>query len=102
MWIYNKSLCPNGLSPVLLPQHVRRELGSNTIGMLAWNVCLHTPEYPEGRHVVIIANDVTHQAGSPALTFSHNLYDMGVMRDKSYFNRVTLRLCKKLHFFQEM
>jgi len=42
----------------------RRELGSNNIGMLAWNVCLHTPEYPEGRHVVIIANDVTHQAGS--------------------------------------
>ena len=31
--------------------------------MLAWRLLLRTPESPEGRSVVLIANDVTHQAG---------------------------------------
>merc|ERR550532_2906220 len=38
--------------------------GSNKIGMLAWRIVLKTPEYPGGRSVIFIANDVTHQAGS--------------------------------------
>ena len=33
------------------------------LGMLAWRLLLHSPEFPEGRSVVLIANDVTHQAG---------------------------------------
>ena len=32
--------------------------------MVAWKVTLYTPEYPEGRKVVIIANDITCSIGS--------------------------------------
>lgn len=41
-----------------------RIIGTNKIGMLAWLVNMKTPEYPEGRDVVLIANDVTVQSGS--------------------------------------
>jgi len=41
-----------------------RPIGSNKIGMVAWHVTMKTPEYPDGREVVIIANDVTVQSGS--------------------------------------
>jgi acetyl-CoA carboxylase/biotin carboxylase 1 len=42
----------------------KRYPGSNKIGMLAWLTTLKTPQYPEGRQVVFIANDVTVQSGS--------------------------------------
>eukprot|EP00931_Biecheleriopsis_adriatica_P052507 TRINITY_DN3055_c0_g1_i3.p1 TRINITY_DN3055_c0_g1~~TRINITY_DN3055_c0_g1_i3.p1 ORF type:complete len:2157 (-),score=543.39 TRINITY_DN3055_c0_g1_i3:77-6547(-) len=45
-------------------EEVDREPGQNTIGMVAWRCTLHTPEYPDGRELVVIANDVTHKAGS--------------------------------------
>ena len=32
--------------------------------MLAWHTVMKTPQYPEGREVVVIANDVTVQSGS--------------------------------------
>eukprot|EP00746_Dinoflagellata_sp_MGD_P159401 gnl/MRDRNA2_/MRDRNA2_86689_c0_seq4.p1 gnl/MRDRNA2_/MRDRNA2_86689_c0~~gnl/MRDRNA2_/MRDRNA2_86689_c0_seq4.p1 ORF type:complete len:1394 (+),score=316.51 gnl/MRDRNA2_/MRDRNA2_86689_c0_seq4:94-4182(+) len=38
--------------------------GENKIGMLAWMCTIKTPLYPEGRDIVIIANDVTVQSGS--------------------------------------
>jgi len=41
-----------------------RIIGSNKIGMLAWLINMKTPEYPEGREIVLIANDVTVQSGS--------------------------------------
>lgn len=41
-----------------------RAQGENNIGMIAWELTLKTPEYPEGRQLVLIANDVTFQAGS--------------------------------------
>ena len=41
-----------------------RAEGSNDIGMLAWLITMKTPEYPEGRDMVLISNDVTFQAGS--------------------------------------
>eukprot|EP00536_Pseudo-nitzschia_multiseries_P003372 jgi/Psemu1/318156/estExt_fgenesh1_pm.C_520003 len=41
-----------------------RIIGSNKIGMLAWLISMKTPEYPEGRDIVLIANDVTVQSGS--------------------------------------
>lgn len=43
---------------------VYRPAGSNTIGMVAWIVELFTPEYPKGRRVVLIGNDITHIIGS--------------------------------------
>mmetsp|Transcript_36664 Transcript_36664/g.53859 ORF Transcript_36664/g.53859 Transcript_36664/m.53859 type:complete len:2101 (+) Transcript_36664:49-6351(+) len=51
-----------------------RPVGSNSIGMVAWLVTTKTPEYPEGREVVFIANDVTVQSGS-----------FGVEEDDFYF-----------------
>jgi len=41
-----------------------RDIGTNKVGMLAWHVTMKTPEYPEGREVVFVANDVTVQSGS--------------------------------------
>jgi len=41
-----------------------RPIGSNKVGMVAWLVTMKTPEYPEGRDVVLIANDVTVKSGS--------------------------------------
>lgn len=32
--------------------------------MVAWKLTLHTPECPEGRHIICIANDITHKIGS--------------------------------------
>jgi len=51
-----------------------RPVGSNKIGMLAWVVNMKTPEFPNGRDVVLIANDVTVQSGS-----------FGVAEDDFYF-----------------
>jgi len=41
-----------------------RKPGTNDIGMLAWRCFMRTPQFPEGRSMILIANDVTHQAGS--------------------------------------
>ncbi|KAJ8605817.1 hypothetical protein CTAYLR_000576 [Chrysophaeum taylorii] len=40
------------------------ERPSNDIGMVAWLAKLRTPEYPDGREIVLIANDITKFAGS--------------------------------------
>ena len=37
----------------------KRVPGSNKVGMLAWHCTMKTPQYPDGRDIVIIANDVT-------------------------------------------
>jgi len=41
-----------------------RSPGENNIGMVAWRCTMQTPEYPQGRDIILIANDVTYQAGS--------------------------------------
>jgi len=43
---------------------VQRGAGSNDVGMVAWLMVLKTVEYPDGRQVVLIANDITYKAGS--------------------------------------
>lgn len=42
----------------------KRLPGQNNVGMVAWLMTLHTPEYPSGREVVLIANDITSFIGS--------------------------------------
>ena len=32
--------------------------------MLAWRMTLLTPEYPDGRDIIVIANDITFQQGT--------------------------------------
>jgi hypothetical protein len=34
---------------------------------VAWKITLHTPEYPEGRQLVVIANDITVQVSQGGL-----------------------------------
>ncbi|XP_038054037.1 acetyl-CoA carboxylase-like isoform X2 [Patiria miniata] len=43
---------------------VNRMHGENRVGMVAWKFTFLTPEYPEGRDVIIIANDITFKIGS--------------------------------------
>ncbi len=32
--------------------------------MVAWRMTLNTPQYPDGRDVILISNDITYQIGS--------------------------------------
>ncbi|XP_010538957.1 PREDICTED: acetyl-CoA carboxylase 1 [Tarenaya hassleriana] len=43
---------------------VERSLGLNDIGMVAWFMEMSTPEFPLGRKILVVANDVTFRAGS--------------------------------------
>jgi acetyl-CoA carboxylase/biotin carboxylase 1 len=43
---------------------VDRAPGNNNFGMVGWMFILRTPEYPQGRKVVVVANDITYQIGS--------------------------------------
>ncbi|ORZ25473.1 acetyl-CoA carboxylase [Absidia repens] len=45
-------------------QEIDRAPGTNTVGMVAWLLTLRTPDYPRGRRVVAIANDITFKIGS--------------------------------------
>ncbi|XP_018332454.1 acetyl-CoA carboxylase isoform X2 [Agrilus planipennis] len=42
----------------------KRIPGENNVGMVAWRLTLYTPEYPDGRDIIVIANDITYQIGS--------------------------------------
>ncbi|XP_076818165.1 acetyl-CoA carboxylase-like isoform X1 [Clavelina lepadiformis] len=44
--------------------HINRQPGENAIGMVAWRMTLHMPEYPDGRQIICIANDITCNIGS--------------------------------------
>uniref|UniRef100_A0A5B7AAD4 Putative Acetyl-CoA carboxylase 1-like protein n=1 Tax=Davidia involucrata TaxID=16924 RepID=A0A5B7AAD4_DAVIN len=43
---------------------VERLSGLNDIGMVAWCMEMSTPEFPSGRTILIVTNDVTFKAGS--------------------------------------
>uniref|UniRef100_A0A7N1A1T5 Acetyl-CoA carboxylase n=1 Tax=Kalanchoe fedtschenkoi TaxID=63787 RepID=A0A7N1A1T5_KALFE len=38
--------------------------GHNDVGMVAWSLEMSTPEFPSGRTILVVANDVTFKAGS--------------------------------------
>lgn len=42
----------------------KRVPGENNVGMVAWRLTLYTPEYPEGRDIIVIANDITYCIGA--------------------------------------
>ncbi|XP_049512514.1 acetyl-CoA carboxylase-like isoform X3 [Dermacentor silvarum] len=42
----------------------KRLPGENDVGMVAWRMTLVTPEYPEGRDIIVIANDITFLLGT--------------------------------------
>ena len=41
----------------------KRQPGESECGMIAWRFTLFTPEFPEGRDIIVIGNDITHQVG---------------------------------------
>jgi acetyl-CoA carboxylase / biotin carboxylase 1 len=43
---------------------VSRDPGTNTCGMVGWMINARTPEYPQGRKFLIVANDITYKIGS--------------------------------------
>ncbi|KAF8159642.1 cytosolic acc1, acetyl-CoA carboxylase [Crassisporium funariophilum] len=43
---------------------VDRAQGNNTFGMVGWVFTMKTPEFPQGRKAVVIANDITYKIGS--------------------------------------
>ncbi|KAJ0232077.1 Acetyl-CoA carboxylase [Hirschfeldia incana] len=43
---------------------VKRPPGLNDCGMVAWSLEMSTPEFPTGRKILVVANDVTFKAGS--------------------------------------
>ncbi|KAI9306564.1 acetyl-CoA carboxylase [Cunninghamella echinulata] len=45
-------------------QEIDRAPGTNTVGMVAWILTLRTPDYPRGRRIIAIANDITFKIGS--------------------------------------
>ena len=54
-----------------IPRPVSRPIPSEAkpppplqVGMLAWRMTLLTPEYPDGRDIIVIANDITFQQGT--------------------------------------
>ncbi|CBZ55747.1 hypothetical protein NCLIV_061720 [Neospora caninum Liverpool] len=49
-------------------EEVQREKGLNECGMVAWRVTMYTPEFPKGRRVILIGNDVTFQMGTFGVT----------------------------------
>ncbi|KAI1900999.1 hypothetical protein AGOR_G00055620 [Albula goreensis] len=53
---------------VLDPQghlvQMNRLPGDNEVGMVAFRMKMKTPEYPEGREIIVISNDITYMIGS--------------------------------------
>jgi hypothetical protein len=43
---------------------VTRPPGQNDVAMVAWKLTMSTPEYPDGREIMLLINDVTVQNGS--------------------------------------
>nr|XP_043619198.1 acetyl-CoA carboxylase 1-like [Erigeron canadensis] len=62
---------------------VNREPGQNKVGMVAWTMDLCTPEFPDGRTILVVANDVTFKNGS-----------FGPLED-AFFEAVTDLACAK-------
>lgn len=59
------------------------EPGSNDFGMVAWCMEMATPEFPSGRTVLVVSNDVTFKAGSFG------------QKEDAFFHAVTDLACAK-------
>ncbi|XP_009373180.2 acetyl-CoA carboxylase 1 [Pyrus x bretschneideri] len=64
---------------------VVRPPGLNDVGMVAWFMEMSTPEFPSGRKILIVSNDVTFKAGS-----------FGPREDAFFFAITELACAKKL------
>lgn len=60
-------VAPRGASyraPSIPLTPVNRPASQNDVGIVAWVLTLRTPECPQGRQVVAISNDITHNSGA--------------------------------------
>ncbi|EDR14651.1 ACC1, acetyl-CoA carboxylase, cytosolic [Laccaria bicolor S238N-H82] len=77
VWIKARNTDPSLVLPksfleskeLVLDEHDRltevdRAPGNNNFGMVGWVFTLRTPEFPQGRKVVVVANDITYKIGS--------------------------------------
>ncbi|KAI0918018.1 hypothetical protein AcV5_002805 [Taiwanofungus camphoratus] len=55
-------------------QDVDRAPGSNACGMVGWIFTMRTPEFPDGRRAIVIANDITYKIGSFGPMEDHFFY----------------------------
>nr|ACZ50637.1 homomeric acetyl-CoA carboxylase [Arachis hypogaea] len=62
---------------------VEHSAGLNDVGMVAWFMDMCTPEFPSGRTILVVANDVTFKAGSFG------------PREDAFFRAVTDLACAK-------
>ncbi|KAF1871341.1 hypothetical protein Lal_00020134 [Lupinus albus] len=62
---------------------VENSPGLNDVGMVAWLMEMRTPEFPSGRTILVVANDVTFKAGSFG------------PREDAFFRAVTDLACEK-------
>lgn len=64
---------------------VKRSPGGNSCGMVAWQLKLKTPEFPNSREIILIANDITHKSGT-----------FGTAEDEVFFRASELARSKKI------
>jgi hypothetical protein len=57
------ALPPHSFLPLPAPLSLLSLLPQNDVGIVAWVMTLRTPECPQGRQVVAIANDITYNSG---------------------------------------
>ncbi|OEL17844.1 Acetyl-CoA carboxylase 2 [Dichanthelium oligosanthes] len=62
---------------------MERPAGLNDIGMVAWILEMFTPEFPNGRQIIVVANDITFRAGSFG------------PREDAFFEAVTNLACER-------
>ncbi|GMH14091.1 hypothetical protein Nepgr_015932 [Nepenthes gracilis] len=62
-----------------------RQPGLNDVGMVAWYMDMSTPEFPNGRTILVVANDITFKAGS-----------FGPREDAFFFAVTDIACAKKL------
>ncbi|KAI8890576.1 acetyl-CoA carboxylase [Backusella circina FSU 941] len=71
-------------------QEIDRAPGTNTVGMVAWIMTLRTPEYPSGRKIIVIANDITFKNGTFGVPEDMVLYCASELARKLGIPRVYL------------
>ena len=69
---------------------VSRAPGQNSCGMVAWLCRLFTPNFPEGRDVVFLANDINYEIGSFGLMEDKLFYEASKFARKLQIPRVYL------------
>ena len=63
--------------------------------MVAWRVSMLTPQYPEGRDMIIIANDITNQIGSFGRARGGLIVPTGLSSQPGARNPETLHCCQQ-------